>query len=72
MGINATPAIHMGWVLERSDSSPSAPLYYAPRPHRNQWSDDHHAALRLARKVDAEHLRDALGIEVRIAEHLWS
>lgn len=63
-----------GWVLERADSSPAEPLYYAPEPggHGAQWSKDHLAALRLSRRIDAVTLREALGVGCRVAEHQWS
>lgn len=60
------------WVLERSDSPVSAPIYYAPSGHHGeQWSGDNRAALRFAREIDASRLGMALGVDVRVCEHQW-
>ncbi len=56
-----------GWVIERADSPPAAPLYYAPRPHLSQWSSDPKDALRLASSEDAQTLGRALGFTTRIS-----
>ena len=63
-----------GWVLEREDSSPAAPLYYSPEGggHGEMWSRDPDEALRFAREIDASRQAYALGIQVRVCEHEWS
>lgn len=65
------PVTETGWVLERADSPVSAPLYYAPAIHGEQWSADHRAACRFAREIDASHLAAALAVKVRVCEHVW-
>ena len=59
-----------GWVIERGDSQPCAPTYWAGV---DRWSQDHIDAVRFARKQDAE--RVAYGLpspNCRIAEHAWT
>lgn len=65
------PVTETGWVLERADSPAAAPLYYAPYQHGQQWTADHGEACRFARKIDASRLAAALGVEVRVCEHVW-
>jgi hypothetical protein len=66
------PIVETGWVLERADSDPSRPLYYAPEGgHGEMWSHDHNDALRFAREIDASRQAYALGIQVRVCEHEW-
>lgn len=58
-----------GWVIEREDSSPLHPFYYSPDlrdGHAAQWSSQRTEAIQLTRKVDAERLARALGVQVRI------
>ena len=63
--------VETAWVLERADSDPSAPLYYAPWNSGETWSQDHQYALRLARREDAERLAISLAVQTRVAEHQW-
>lgn len=68
----------IGWVIERADSEPSAPKYWAAGqqdPQRTSaWTSNHMQAIRFARKLDAERVaeRAMKGIDVRICEHAWS
>lgn len=55
-----------GWCVERGDSSAAAPIYLSGA---NQWSTDNLAAVRFARKEDAEKFA-APGD--RVAEHAWN
>ena len=63
------------WVIERDTSEPSRPEYFTGKTHPALcWSDpgDHAAAIRFARKVDAE--RMALfdsARKHRVCEHGW-
>lgn len=69
--------IESGWVIERGDSEPSAPKYWAAGqqdPQRTSaWTSNHLEAIRFARKLDAERVAERAmnGIQVRIAEHEW-
>ena len=61
-----------GWVIEHAESQTSRPIYWAGWG----WSIDHMAAIRCARKIDAERLRmsidDFMGADRhRVAEHGW-
>ena len=58
-----------GWVIEREDSEPSRPMYYAGF----EWSYDNLKAIRFARKVDAETMCRYMfpGEPHRIAGHMW-
>lgn len=59
--------IEDGWVIERGDSDPDAPLYFAPRGHHSSmWSEDCDDALRLGREIDASGLAMTLGVECRV------
>jgi hypothetical protein len=70
--IDIRPEGITAWLIERGDSSPAGPLYYATGGgHGEQWTRDHNQALRFARDVDAGMLALALGVECRIAEHQW-
>lgn len=61
-----------GFVIERGDSDPDQPLYYAPEGcHGALWSHDVDDALRLSREIDASRLAMALGAECRVSECLW-
>lgn len=68
-----------GWVLEHSDSPTSAPRYWAAGqvdPLRSSaWTENHMAAIRFARSVDAQAVADRLmkkaGVAVRVCEHQW-
>lgn len=68
-----------GWVLERADSSASEPWYWAAGqidPSRSSaWTQNHMAAIRFARRADAErvakHLMRKVPIDVRICQHVW-
>ena len=59
------------WVIEHRLSPTSAPNYWAG----NRWSTDHMRAVRFARKVDAEAVRNGFDDEYalghRLAEHGW-
>jgi hypothetical protein len=65
------PVVESGWVLERADSDPAAPLYYAPWTGGEQWSSNPAYALRLAREEDAARLAAAIGVRTRVCEHQW-
>lgn len=58
-----------GWVIERADSEPSRPMYYAGK----DWSYDNLKAVRFARKQDAEAMCRYMfpGEPHRIADHMW-
>lgn len=70
----------LGWLIERADSEPSAPWYWAAGqvdPTRSSaWTQNHMAAIRFARRDDAQAVSDRLmkkaGVEVRIADHAWN
>lgn len=59
----------IGWVIEREDSEPSRPMYYAGI----EWSYDSLKAIRFARKEDAEAMCRYMfpGEPHRIADHMW-
>lgn len=69
-----TDKTEFAWVIERGDSSPSAPTYWAgPADHSDgRWSQDHMDAIRFAREEDARrvayHFRQP---NCRICEHGW-
>lgn len=66
------PIVEVAWVLEREDSEPAEPLYYAPDgPHGGMWSMDHDQALRFDREIDASRQAMAMGVKVRVCEHQW-
>jgi hypothetical protein len=58
-----------GWVIEREDSEPSRPMYYAGF----DWSYDNLKAMRFARRQDAELMSRYMfpGEPHRIADHMW-
>lgn len=58
-----------GWVIEREDSEPSRPMYYAGV----NWDYDNLKAIRFARKEDAEKMCRYMfpGEPHRIADHMW-
>ena len=58
-----------GWVIEREDSEPSRPMYYAGI----EWDYDNLKAIRFARKEDAEKMSRYMfpGEPHRIADHMW-
>jgi hypothetical protein len=68
------------WLLERADSDPAAPWYWAAGqidPTRSSaWTQNHLAAIRFARRDDAHAVAHRLmrkaSIEVRICEHEWA
>lgn len=67
-----------GWVIERADSSPAEPKYWAAGQREAErssaWTSNHMEAIRFARKDDAEKVANRImkDIPVRIAEHGWS
>jgi hypothetical protein len=80
MSETPTERIEAGWVLERADSSPAKPWYWAAGqidPTRSSaWTQNHMAAIRFARRDDAKAVADRFmrkaTIEVRACEHQWS
>lgn len=68
------------WVLERDDSPVSEPHYWAAGqidPTRSSaWTFNHMAAIRFARREDAQAVADRLmkkaGVNVRVCDHLWA
>ena len=58
-----------GWVIEREDSEPSRPMYWAGF----QWEYDNLKAIRYARKEDAQKASKYMfpGEPHRIADHMW-
>lgn len=57
-----------GWVIERGDSRPSAPAYWAG----DAWSQDHLDAIRFVRKLDAERVSARMTYpNNRVCEHIW-
>lgn len=58
-----------GWVIEREDSEPSHPMYFAGK----NWSYNNLEAIRFARKGDAETVCRYMfpGQPHRIADHAW-
>jgi hypothetical protein len=67
----------MGWVIERGDSSPAEPKYWAAGQREAErvsaWTSNHMHAIRFCRKLDAERVADRImgGLHVRICEHSW-
>ena len=67
-----------GWLIERGDSDPAAPKYWAAGQREAErssaWTSNHMEAIRLARREDAEKVAKRLfpSIAVRIAEHGWT
>lgn len=59
----------VGWVIEREDSEPSRPMYYAG----TKWEYDNLKAIRFARKEDAQAMSRYMfpGEPHRIADHMW-
>jgi len=67
------PETHRGyWVLERADTDPDAPLYYAPAGGEGgtQWTGYRPRALHLSGKDDAGCLASALGIQCRVVNYV--
>lgn len=66
-----------GWLIERGDSDPAAPKYWAAGQREAErtsaWTSNHEAAIRFARKQDAAAVAHRLfpSIAVRIACHGW-
>lgn len=67
-----TKQTETGWVIEKADSSPAKPLYFAGLREHNfiLWSVSHQHAIRFSRQEDAEKIHT--GVEVRIAQHAWN
>lgn len=65
-----------GWVIERGDSSPASPLYWAGpllNDFSGRWSQDHLDAIRFARKRDAENVMAHFDhLHCRACEHIWT
>lgn len=63
------PGEETGWVIERADSEPSRPMYYAGF----EWDYDNLKAMRFARKEDAQKMARYMfpGEPHRIADHMW-
>lgn len=64
-------AQEFGWVIERGDSPIHTPKYW----HGSGWSDDNLLAIRFARNLDAERVRDQIAPNVpehRVCEHGWT
>ena len=59
----------VGWVIEREDSEPSRPMYYAGK----EWDHDNLKAVRFARREDAQTMCRYMfpGEPHRIADHMW-
>lgn len=60
-----------GWRLERSDSTPEQPAYFAAsKPHGglSNWTADPELALQFAREEDAEAFARMLGVSVKPVE----
>lgn len=59
-----------GWVIERGNSQPSTPTYWAG-PDR--WSQDHMDAVRFTRQIDAARVasRETWLAPHRVCEHVW-
>jgi hypothetical protein len=63
-----------GWLIEAGGNAVSPVLYAAIEPKSDQWywSAHHNAALRFARKQDAEAFCRLMRIQpLRVAEHVW-
>lgn len=72
------PKTVYAWVIEKADSEPSRPVYYTGHTMPCEWSrpGDHAAALRLARREDAEIIANGLMnynrlLAHRVKEHGW-
>lgn len=63
----------IGWLVERGDSPPHSPVYWAgPIGYgASSWTRDHMDAIRLSRKQDAEKVAGALNGNHRACEHRW-
>ena len=61
------------WVIERGDSRPSQPTYWAGiAATHSTWSEDHMDAVRFSRKQDAEKVACGLGQGYhRVCDHGW-
>ena len=65
------------WLIERADSEVSAPWYWAAgqrdAERSSAWTQNHLAAIRFARREDAENVSKRLfpDIAVRVCEHGW-
>ena len=63
------------WLIEAAESEAARPLYWRGSfgDERNLWTYDHMAAVRLARKADAEAIAAGVlrGYAIRICEHVW-
>jgi hypothetical protein len=74
------PSDERAWLLERADSDTAAPWYWAAGqidPSRSSaWTQNHMAAIRFARREDAQAVADRLmrkvPVDVRVCEHEWS
>jgi hypothetical protein len=65
-------ATESGWLIEVASSPASAPDYIAAGEDGPVYTVNHHAALRFARKLDAERFAAmTLADGVRIAFHEW-
>lgn len=66
-----------GWLIERADSSPPWPWYWAAgretSARRSAWTQNPEQAIRFARREDAMRTQRRLfrEIQVRIREHAW-
>lgn len=66
-----------GWVIERGNSDPSEPKYWAAghsdADRMIAWTSNHMAAIRFSRREDAEAVWKRLfpDIQVRICDHAW-
>jgi hypothetical protein len=66
-----------GWLIERGDSDPAKPWYWAAgqrdAERSSAWTQNHMQAIRFARKDDAEKVQRRLfkDIAVRVAAHEW-
>lgn len=75
---NSQDSDESGWVIERADSCPAEPKYWAAGQREAErpsaWTSNHEEAIRFARKIDAEKVSRRLfpAIDVRIAEHAWA
>lgn len=70
-----------GWLIElkgtggdewlRNPLTYFAGLSYADGIITALWTTDHLRAVRFARKLDAEHAAEGLGVETTVADHIW-
>lgn len=69
-GVEAGQLRETGWVIERGNSQPSAPTYWAG-PDR--WSQDHMDAVRFSRQIDAARVasRETWLAPHQVCEHVW-